>query len=651
MLLIFSTIIPLHPIAADFSTSNVITLAQTNREVNIVREMSNGEIMIGGNFTKVNGEVKLGLARLNPDGSLDPSFKPEVAGPEIPGSMDYESGIVTVVKDSKNLQTIPNYYVQVWEIIEDGDGYIVIGENYQYYSYVYGFMRLNRDGSIDKSFRKDYPERIGFGPLRAFRDRESNLIVSGNYQLENKNSIRIAKFDPQGNFIPSFSPNPTYPVLADGNYGLANLGDGSILIALGKQSDVNQVSSTQILCRSIARYSSDGKIDSEFTSYISGQSLEISGVKNYLGRLTGLVPIGDGRVLLVGGFTSFPEKAKSDPCDSGRGGYFLLNQDGKVDANFKDHNLQPQNTWAAKPDGSKILLAALLNTQPLGSIVLMNPDGSIDGRLKVSGNSNIDDFFMPTSVVLSKLGRYAIMAAWSQNTLKKEPQKNSIKKIYLNPSKPSIDKITCLKSLCEISIASPIASDQKLPIVYHIVAKSLTSKSFVDVKLEAQNSKIPNIIFQPNEKYNVQVTAINASGSSQDSETYVLGVLGYAPVAPVMKSELVKGKVTVLISVPDSGGGEIKKTKIEVLTPNGTWIPYMELNTARSFELVPTRDTTLLKLRSQVVTDFGVSEWSETISINSKGYNQSIICVKGKASKKVSGTNPKCPIGFVKKST
>ena len=35
-----------------------------------------GQILIGGDFTAVNGIGRNGIARLNPDGSLDPTFDP-----------------------------------------------------------------------------------------------------------------------------------------------------------------------------------------------------------------------------------------------------------------------------------------------------------------------------------------------------------------------------------------------------------------------------------------------------------------------------------------------------------------------------------------------------------------------------------------------
>ena len=47
---------------------------------------TNGQIVIGGNFTSFNGASQNHVARLNADGSLDSSFYPGVGPPACPGS-------------------------------------------------------------------------------------------------------------------------------------------------------------------------------------------------------------------------------------------------------------------------------------------------------------------------------------------------------------------------------------------------------------------------------------------------------------------------------------------------------------------------------------------------------------------------------------
>src|SRR5437879_7463162 len=94
---------------------------------------SDGQIIIGGNFTSYNGANALNLARLNPDGSLDSSFGP----------------------------TVPNSSVQA--AVVQLDKKILIGGNFNFVNSLsrYGIARLRPDGSVDTSFDTSLP---GPGP-------------------------------------------------------------------------------------------------------------------------------------------------------------------------------------------------------------------------------------------------------------------------------------------------------------------------------------------------------------------------------------------------------------------------------------------------------------------------------------------------------
>jgi uncharacterized delta-60 repeat protein len=47
-----------------------------NNSVLALAIQPDGKILIGGTFTRIGAEVRRGLARLNPDGSVDPTFDP-----------------------------------------------------------------------------------------------------------------------------------------------------------------------------------------------------------------------------------------------------------------------------------------------------------------------------------------------------------------------------------------------------------------------------------------------------------------------------------------------------------------------------------------------------------------------------------------------
>ena len=54
-----------------------------NGPIQTIVELPNGQIMVGGDFTKVNDTVKLGLARLNSDGSVAYDSDQNWVGPEL----------------------------------------------------------------------------------------------------------------------------------------------------------------------------------------------------------------------------------------------------------------------------------------------------------------------------------------------------------------------------------------------------------------------------------------------------------------------------------------------------------------------------------------------------------------------------------------
>ena len=110
---------------ADGSLDNgFVTAIPPTETVGAVSIQSDGKILIAGSFTSVNGTPKTGIARLNPEGTLDNSFSALFGTP------------------------------QLTEIFQQADGKIMVGGGF---SGVNGFnrsgmVRLNNDGSLDQTF-------------------------------------------------------------------------------------------------------------------------------------------------------------------------------------------------------------------------------------------------------------------------------------------------------------------------------------------------------------------------------------------------------------------------------------------------------------------------------------------------------------------
>ena len=103
--------------------------------VEAVDLQSDGKIVIGGDFTQVDGIDQIALARLNSDGSVDSSF-------------DTGSGIMDVADDGSD---VPGF---VTHLIVQDDGKILFGGSFLTLDQInrHGIGRVNPDGSLDSSF-------------------------------------------------------------------------------------------------------------------------------------------------------------------------------------------------------------------------------------------------------------------------------------------------------------------------------------------------------------------------------------------------------------------------------------------------------------------------------------------------------------------
>src|SRR5262245_56168645 len=151
---------------------------------------SDGKLLIAGQFTRVNGVPRNGLARLNTDGTLDKSFT-------IGTGSDLGVGGVLVQPDGKIL---------IWKffaIFNDETGLASI-------------VRLNADGSTDTSFTVGH----SLGTLALFNlpqvfsvvlQPDNKIVVTGQFSFVitpggNVDRSRVARFNSDGTFDPTFDP-------------------------------------------------------------------------------------------------------------------------------------------------------------------------------------------------------------------------------------------------------------------------------------------------------------------------------------------------------------------------------------------------------------------------------------------------------------
>jgi uncharacterized delta-60 repeat protein len=145
---------------------------------------TDGKIVIGGEFTEVNGVVRNRIARLNPDGSLDVSFDPA-------------SG----------------FNLSVEKLAIQTDGKILVAGGFTVYDYVWGgtqtnidgFVRLNTNGTLDSSF----------DPQLAFPQvTDINYVQASTFVAQENGKILAAGI--YSNLGPELSQNFIVRMNADG---------------------------------------------------------------------------------------------------------------------------------------------------------------------------------------------------------------------------------------------------------------------------------------------------------------------------------------------------------------------------------------------------------------------------------------------------
>ncbi|HMU14172.1 MAG: T9SS type A sorting domain-containing protein [Bacteroidetes bacterium] len=284
-----------------------------------------GGILVGGSFTMVNGVERPHIARLNPNGSLDPSFAPGY------GAND-----------------------NVTAIALQSDGKILIGGAFTYYNGIWcnHLVRLHADGSVDSSFNTG----LGFdGNVYALLVQPDNkILVGGDYfHLDNQVAQGLVRLETNGARDTGFDAGGV-PIV----YALALRPNGRIIVG-GNFSFVQGVER-----RCIAALLPSGQLDPSFAPFgwnfspVLGLDIQPDGRVLAVGMMPGCIARlelnGDMDPLLgsgTGGFTGGPgvRVFGVDVDDQGRitcVGFFgayngvsrkgmtRLNPDGTLDESF-----------------------------------------------------------------------------------------------------------------------------------------------------------------------------------------------------------------------------------------------------------------------------------------------------------------------------
>jgi uncharacterized delta-60 repeat protein len=250
-----------------------------------------GKILVAGDFNRANGALRARIARFNPNGTLDNSFNTTITNGQ-PGTSGFED---------------------VNKIVLQPDGKILIGGAFaQVNGETHRFLaRLNSDGSIDSGFNPILTyQGSGGGNINAISvQSDGKIIIGGAFQTVNSVSrIGYARLTPSGELDSNFIV-PFDPAYAPSVNAILIQPNGKVLIG----GDFRFVGNSSTF--SISRFEVNGDIDSSFVVPIDPNSTP------YL--IWSIAKQPDDKILLGGTSTS-----------SNRPLLKRLNSDGSNDASF-----------------------------------------------------------------------------------------------------------------------------------------------------------------------------------------------------------------------------------------------------------------------------------------------------------------------------
>src|SRR5918912_1843398 len=289
--------------------------------VNAIIVQPDGKILIGGFFHAVGNLPRNGIARLNPDGTLDPTFE----------------------RGERDVLGIQSIALQP-------DGKIIIAGSFiapyistTLYSHI---ARLNSDGSFDTTFRPSGIEVYGIQAIALQPD--GKIIVAGNFQnITHTAGYGVMRLNPDGSLDTSFSPSSLSP--DNGVRQVIIQPDGKIL-ACGYFRYLNGSPRG-----AIARFNSDGSLDTSFDSVVGADIHPTPPITE--GSVLAMALQPDGKITITGRFTDYNGIR--------RFGVARLNSDGTLDPTLDTRGHErgvPLNfATAVQPDG-KIIIAGRIYT-------------------------------------------------------------------------------------------------------------------------------------------------------------------------------------------------------------------------------------------------------------------------------------------------
>lgn len=373
-----------------------------NGIVRTVHIHSDGKILIGGDFTKVGQNIKRYLVRLNSDGSLDTSF-------------DLGSG--------------PNGLVR--SIHLESNGNILIGGNFTSWNGVanHYFARLFSNGTLDTSFNAQVNGTV----ITVAQQFDGKLIIGGEFTTVGGLQIsRVARLLPSGAIDPVFNSNvgfdgtvwyvnvlPNGGIICAGNFsnyqnqhaprmailqGLSSSVGGDLEFTEDRYEVLESQPSILLTVRRTGNISRQVSVDFETVNHTAnaGDYVPSSGTLNFVsGQGTAIIQVALRSDERAEGQESFSVRLFNPTNEALLGSIpestvIIKDNTSKVDAGKADLNLYegPTNGYVQRlktdPRGN-ILVGGhftIIDSKNLNHLARLNPLGKVDDQFFTSAYAN-----------------------------------------------------------------------------------------------------------------------------------------------------------------------------------------------------------------------------------------------------------------------
>ncbi|UOQ54412.1 T9SS type A sorting domain-containing protein [Hymenobacter cellulosivorans] len=319
-----------------------------------IKQQADGKLVVGGRFWEINGQAAANVARLNSDGTLDPAFD------------------LTGVNG------------QVRQVAIATDGRIVVGGVFTATGSVASnqVARLLSDGRPDATFTAPAPDPRGaatvFGVYAMALQTDGKVLRGGSSLSIGGYTSTIHRLLPNGAIDAAYATQAGSIVPASTVYAIENLPDNKHYIAGAGQA--NQPS--------LVRLNADGSRDNSFAAGVAPSNAPMT--------IQVLQSMPNGKLLAGGSFTSYNGASAAQLVQ--------LNADGTVDTNYTLPTLTGSAVVAlARYANGRVLAgSSFLNVNGVarGSLVRFNPDGSYDASFANVLTNGFLGFPSPGALVL-----------------------------------------------------------------------------------------------------------------------------------------------------------------------------------------------------------------------------------------------------------